>query len=102
MNLWSRDENPDGTGNAVALMAGYVEVLRPFNVGGRTIVPLARYNWSGSDDDQALAESLRAYTLHVGYYPYGNVRAFAEYTAEQSGQSNNNDNRLTMQFDVTF
>lgn len=31
-----------------------------------------------------------------------NVRAFAEYTAEQSGQSNNNDNRLTMQFDVAF
>jgi hypothetical protein len=102
LNLWSRDENPNGTGNAVDLMAGYVEVLRPFDVGGRMIVPLARYNWGGSDDDQALAESLRAYTLQVGYYPYANVRAVAEYTGEQSGQSNNNDNRLTAQFDVVF
>jgi hypothetical protein len=31
-----------------------------------------------------------------------NVKAFAEYTTEQSGQSTNNDNRLAMQFDVTF
>ncbi len=102
LNLWSWDDNPNGTGSEVALMAGYVEVLRPFTVADHMVVPLARYNWAGSHDDQALAESLRAYTLQLGYYLYDNVKGFAEYTAAQSGQSNNNENRITMQFEVVF
>ncbi|MBI3607163.1 MAG: hypothetical protein HY207_04265 [Nitrospirae bacterium] len=102
VNLWSWDDNPNGTGREVTLMAGYVEIVRSLFVGKHTLVPLARYNWAGSHDDQALAESLRAYTLQLGYYLYDNVKSFAEYTAAQSGQSNNNDNRVTVQFDVVF
>lgn len=102
LNLWSRDENPTGTDAPVGLVTGYVEAFRPFTVGRRQVVPLARYNWGSSDDDQVLAESLRAYTLQVAYYPYANLKAFAEYTAAESGQSNNNDNRVTLQFDVVF
>jgi hypothetical protein len=102
VNLWSWDDNPNGAGREVTLMAGYVEILHPFFVGRRTLVPLARYNWAGSRDDQTLAQSLRAYTLQVGYYLYDNFKTFAEYTAAQSGQSNDDDNRVTLQFDVVF
>lgn len=102
LNLWSWDDNPNGTGREVALMTGYAEVLRPFVVAEHTVVPLARYNWGSSRDDQALAESLRTYALQVGYYLYDNVKTFAEYTAAKSGQSNDNDNRVTLQFDVVF
>ena len=102
LNLWSWDNQPNVTPGEVTLMAGYVEVLRPIMVADHTLVPLARYNWAGSHDDQALAESLRTYTLQVGYYLYDNVKTFAEYTAAQSGRSNDNDNRVTLQFDVVF
>ena len=99
--LWSED---DVAGVVDEVSGGYVEVLRPFDVGGRQLVPLVRYNWGDADSATpatatALENAMRKTTLQVGYYPRENARLTVEFTNYDEVVNNQ---RLVLGLDVAF
>jgi hypothetical protein len=98
---WSTDDYSDSATD-VEVAGGYIEVLRPFDVGGKALVPLVRYNWAdtdGSADDLASDKALQMTTVQVSYYVRENARITTEFTNFDKVVDNQ---RLIVGFDVAF
>ena len=98
---WSTDSYSDSTTD-VEVASGYIQVLRPFDVGGKALVPLVRYNWAdtdGSADDLASDKALQMTTAQVSYYLAENARITTEFTNFDKVVDNQ---RLIVGFDVVF
>lgn len=96
--LWSEDDFTTATDEDVN--GGYVELLRPFDVGGRPLVPLVRHDW-GDADTASIENGMRKTTVQVSYYARDNVRVSGELT-NYNESAVTGDQRLILGFDVAF
>jgi len=98
---WSTDDYSDTTTD-VEVASGYLQLVRPFDVGGKALVPLVRYNWADTDgaaNDLKSDKALQATTAQLSYYVKENARVTAEFT--NFDQVVNNQ-RLIVGFDLVF
>jgi hypothetical protein len=75
--LWMSDDFTTATDEDVT--GGYLQVLRPFEVGGHSLVPLVRFEW-GDSDTASIENAMRRTILHVAYYLRDNVKVTGEFT----------------------